>query len=1099
MIRPLLLLGPVLLSVPALPCARAQGARGNTPAPSVASPRAVEDPGPPARLDPGFVRRATRLGSVTPGFDDELDARDAFGQAVATIGDLDGDGIPEYAVGSDSAPGPFGTPRGRVWIFFPRADRSIRRYRKISLNEGDFGDHPAGDEFASALAGLGDLDGDGVPDLAVGAPRDPDGGTARGAVWILFLRTDGTVKRRQKISDLEGGFVGQLGNGDFFGSAVATLGDLDGDGIIDLAVGAPGDDARTSPGDVELGTVWILNMRTDGTVRRARKINERLGNFPFDLESFDNFGRSLCALGDWNGDGTPDLAVGSVFYSHQPAQFRSGSVYLLYLTPTSEVLDAREINQLAGGFPGTQENRLGAQSIARVGDLDGDGTEDLAVGSVGVGAGRVQVLFLNPDGTVRDTLAIGDAPGGFGTPLVRAAFGSSIALLGDLDVDGHPELLVGGQTDPDDPVPFEYPVFGGRGAIWTFSMTPDGHSFGERKIGGAGEVIPNGTLDPDDGFGAAAANLGDLDGDGRLELAVGAPGDDAGGLDRGAVWVLTLDAAGNVQRAAKISALFGGFGGALRDGDGFGSALATLGDLDGDGRPELAVGAPGDDDGDRDQGAVWILSLNPDGSVFRQRKISATSGDLGATLLRLDAFGHALAFLGDLGGDGVPVLAVGVPGDTGGGRVLLLRLATDGHVASTLEIADGLGGFPAGLLEERDQLGSGLAVPGDIDQDGVDDLAVGAIGVDRGNDPSVGAVWILFLRPDGSVRALQRIGSASGGFAGTLNRRDLFGASLAALGDLDGNGVPDLGVGAPQSEAADGFDEGGCWILFLTADGTVQGHVRIEEGAAGFDGVLRDTDHFGASLFAGVDLDGDGIRDLLVGAPQGDDGALDEGLLWRLELDGVAVVDFRHADDLGLTPLRNGERLGAPAGFVRTLQLSSYGANLGPAIFDSRPGGPNDPSQDRDLLVGRDHLAILQNDLAPAESEAGVFDHPNDDENGGTIRVRFLAGPVTPLSLDLVDIDAGALQSVQVQLIDTSGRTRTYLVPARWTGDLLVDGPPAVRTLDLTTLLPQPGLGSTATASETSGFDPERVGRIEVLLGSSGALDQLRWFPRPGG
>ena len=111
--------------------------------------------------------------------------------------------------------------------------------QKISATEGGFtGVLDDDDLFGRAVASLGDLDNDGVSDLAVGAKFDDDGGNGRGAVWILFMTADGTVKSHQKISATEGGFEGDLDDGDSFGVALASLGDLDGDGVSDLAVGA---------------------------------------------------------------------------------------------------------------------------------------------------------------------------------------------------------------------------------------------------------------------------------------------------------------------------------------------------------------------------------------------------------------------------------------------------------------------------------------------------------------------------------------------------------------------------------------------------------------------------------------------------------------------------------------------------------------------------------------------------------------------------------------------------------------------------------------------------------------------------------------------
>lgn len=162
------------------------------------------------------------------------------------------------------------------------------------------------------------------------------------------------------------------------------------------------------------------------------------------------------------------------------------------------------------------------------------------------------------------------------------------------------------------------------------------------------------------------------------------------------------------------------------------------------------------------------------------------------------------------------------------------------------------------------------------------------------------------------------------------------------------------------------------------------------------------------------------------------------------------------------------------------------------AVLDSSTG----PAlQDPDLLVGSGNILILQTDadLRECPPASGVYCSHNDDEDGGTLRFAFNTTSRAN-SIDLVDIDASDPAS-SVVLIDLRGNTRTYTVPSNWTGDFVTDGPPGMGTLDLTTLAPQPGFGSVATASEQDGFAADAVVRVHVHLGGSGGIDNLSWCP----
>lgn len=383
------------------------------------------------------------------------------------------------------------------------------------------------DGFGGSVAALGDLDGDGVTDLAVGARGDDTGGFFCGAVHVLFMNANGTVKNTVTIaSETNGG--PRLVDGDVFGFSVAALGDLDSDGVTDLAVGATGDD----DGESELGAVHVLFLNANGTVKSSTKITQELNGGPA-LSNLDQFGFSLAPLSDLDGDGVTDLAVGAI--GDDTAGIDRGAVYVLFLNANGTVKSTITLTSGTNGCPTLADGDLFGFSLASLGDLNSDGVTDLAVGAIGddsggAGRGAVHVLFMNANGTVKDSLKLAS------------------------DTHGGP------------------------------------------------------TLADDDSFGTSLASLGDLNGDGVIDLAVGAIGDDTGGTDRGAVHLLLLKSDGTVKSSLKLASNTNG-GPTLADHDWFGSSVASLSDLDGDGVTDLAVGAENDGTGGSGRGALHILSL----------------------------------------------------------------------------------------------------------------------------------------------------------------------------------------------------------------------------------------------------------------------------------------------------------------------------------------------------------------------------------------------------------------------------------------------------------------------------------------------------------
>jgi len=183
-----------------------------------------------------------------------------------------------------------------------------------------------------------------------------------------------------------------------------------------------------------------------------------------------------------------------------------------------------------------------------------------------------------------------------------------------------------------------------------------------------------------------------------VDLAVSAELDDDGGFDRGAVWILNLEHTGNIVKSnEKISSTEGGFTNPLDNKDHFGRSICALGDIDGDGKGDLCVGAQQDDDGNKDAGAAYVLRLNGDGSVKASQKISMLEGNFTGPLNPTDNFGSSVAAPGDVNGDGIPDLAVGASldddGGTDTGAVYMLFLGSDTWTNAGFALA-GLNGLP---------------------------------------------------------------------------------------------------------------------------------------------------------------------------------------------------------------------------------------------------------------------------------------------------------------------------------------------------------------------------------------------------------------------
>lgn len=366
------------------------------------------------------------------------------------------------------------------------------------------------------------------------------------------------------------------------------------------------------------------------------------------------------------------------------------------------------------------------------------------------------------------------------------------------------------------------------------------------------------TLVPDDGLAyVSSASVGDLDGNGVVDLAVGAAGETYDDSNRGAVYILFRNADGSVGSSVRIASEING-GPTLAVGDHFGFVVTALGDLDGDGIVDIAVGAVDSNYTGPHlyNGSVYILHLNADGTAKDSTKLS--SGLNGVSQLAEGNYFVFVTALGDLDGDGITDIAVGAPAvygaGTQNGAVHILRLNADGTVKNSNVIENSAIWDPT--IVNHEYFGFDTTAIGDLDGDGVIDLAVTSFIASplRGR---VAAVNILKLNIDGTLKSATTLVSAEGGDAALCDYHSL--VSTAAAGDIDGDGVGDLVISGAKETGRASLSL--ISLLCLNADGTIKSSTNLPTLDVG------STDNYGIRTNITPIANADGTLSLAIGIP----------------------------------------------------------------------------------------------------------------------------------------------------------------------------------------------------------------------------------------
>ena len=478
-----------------------------------------------------------------------------------------------------------------------------------------------------------------------------------------------------------------------------------------------------------------------------------------------------------------------------------------------------------------------------------------------------------------------------------SAFPASSA--GDINGDGFDDILIGAsRADPNGSSSGQsYVVFGGQNFA---SLVDANGAISLSSLDGTNGFMLNG-ISADDGSGNSVSSIGDINGDNIDDIIIGARDADPNGLSSGQSYVVFggQNFAGMVDAngAIELSSLDGMNGfkiNGVAAGDGSGGFVGSAGDINNDGFDDITISAINADPNGESSGQSYVVfggqnfaSLVDANGAIELSNLDGTNGFKLNGITAFERSGYNFGSAGDINNDGIDDLILGAvdadPNGTSSGQTYVLfggqnfASLVDANGALELSSLDGTNGFKLNGINPYEFSGHSVDSAGDVNGDGIGDIIISAWGAGSG---TAGQSYVVFggqnfaslVDTNGAIELNDLDGS--NGFKLNGNSLDRSGLSASSAGDINDDGFADIIIGAPGSNL-DGFFVGQAYVVFGNQDfsSLVDANGAIElsslDGTNGFKlNGANDDDTLGYSVNPGGDINGDGIDDILVGAPE---------------------------------------------------------------------------------------------------------------------------------------------------------------------------------------------------------------------------------------